>query len=1283
MKSKLLLLLLFVSLTTYAKTSNSNPNLDREYRLTCLPDNVSIYNIAPNAAEVSWTSSSTNTTLRYVQFGFPFSFGTDIINISGNTQTITGLNPNTSYDVYLQGNCNGTPSAWTLATNFTTLSGSIIYVNHAALGADNGTTWNDAFLKLEDALAIATGNDQVWVAQGTYVPTTTNVNSRKATFNVLTGTKVYGGFNATETTISERDVEAYLTILSGDLNGDDNSVITDTEATRQDNAYHVVSMRRNISDVLIDGFTISGGNANGSTVTWGSVLTQFSDSKGAAIYLNPVVTGENTTATIQNCILEKNSATNNSVFAGFGPINAATHNRDFTGNFTSCIIKNNYSLNSSAFQYHGSTGQGYNAYGTITNSLFYDNTSVNGSSCLSLVASTTNNGNTSGMNVSVINSTFANNTGVAGNVVEMAQASNSRIRNSIIYDNGSTTPFTITTSGSVVSNSIVEGGQQGAIDVDPLFINSSADLFQLNTGSPAIDAGDNSYISNTILNDISGGDRFVNTIVDMGAYEYGNLECSGIPTNINSNNETFTTVDVSWTPGGSETVWDIQYNPIGTLNVVLVSNVSNPYTITGLDPNTTYNIVVRASCVSSSGTYSSNGTFTTVNPVLFVDDTATGLNNGSSWTDAFNNLEDALAIATNETPVWVAKGTYKPSTLDVDTRKATYVIPSEVSVYGGFNGTETNVSQREPKINTTILSGDLNGDDNANILDTEATRQDNSYHVVSIRGNAQNVLVDGFTITSGNANGTANNSCSTPAIDQSYDLRGGAIYVNPYVSGSSLTAQFKNCILENNSGVSVAVYSPFTPCGVSNLTHDVDFESCIIRDNYSQDLTAMLFSGAQQFNLYAKGSIVNSLFYNNTSANNSSCLYLGASTGGNNTALEFEMINSTLSNNIGVNDNVITMVQASNSTIENSIIYGNGSGTGFPIAITTSFSVVNNSIVELGMIGGASSDPLFRDTINNDYTLQASSPAINAGSNASLSVTVVEDLNGNTRIVDATVDMGAFEYDVNLNLVVNPKIFLQGAALNPNTGEETLMRDGLRVANLIPTTSPYTDALICNANVFTVTGNDAIVDWVWVELRDATTNTAVIASQSALLQRDGNIVGIDGVSSLVFNVIAGNYFVAIKHRNHLGIMTLGTVALNQTLTTIDFTDANNQITYGTDAQSTFGMPTGIVAMWAGDTNGDGRLNYSGALSDVPGIRGQVFNDPNNSVFGGPPVASYQSQGYYGTDVDMDGLTVYSGGTSDVLHVRNNIFNNPSNSVFGGPPTSTYLFTQQLPEGANN
>ena len=272
--------------------------------------------------------------------------------------------------------------------------------------------------------------------------------------------------------------------------------------------------------------------------------------------------------------------------------------------------------------------------------------------------------------------------------------------------------------------------------------------------------------------------------------------------------------------------------------------------------------------------------------------------------------------------------------------------------------------------------------------------------------------------------------------------------------------------------------------------------------------------------------------------------------------------------------------------------------------------------------------------------------------------------------------------DVSCGLQVLPKVFLQGAALNPNVGEESLMRDDLRIAGYIPTSSPYNLDSI-DAAILNVTGVNAIVDWVYVELRDANDNTFIVANTSALLQRDGDVVSLDGVSPVsISSIPPGDYYVSIKHRNHLGIMTATTITLSSTVTIVDFTDANNAITYGTDAQTTFGMPSGITAMWSGDTNGDGRLNYSGALSDVPFIRRQVFNDPNNSVFGGPPVASYPSQGYVGTDANLDGVTVYSGASSDVLFIRNNIFNNPSNSVFGGPPTSTYVFTQQLPEGAN-
>ena len=271
--------------------------------------------------------------------------------------------------------------------------------------------------------------------------------------------------------------------------------------------------------------------------------------------------------------------------------------------------------------------------------------------------------------------------------------------------------------------------------------------------------------------------------------------------------------------------------------------------------------------------------------------------------------------------------------------------------------------------------------------------------------------------------------------------------------------------------------------------------------------------------------------------------------------------------------------------------------------------------------------------------------------------------------------------------VLDIKVYLQGASMNPNSGEEDLMRDGLRVLNLLPETSPYDSSVINNSAVFDVQGPNAIVDWVLLEFRDGANNTSILNTKSVLLQRDGDIVDVDGASLIVSGMTA-DYYLTVKHRNHLGIMTANPISLDCSGNTIiDFTDANNIITFGTNAQTTFGLPTNKLGMWTGDTNSDGRLNYLGSFSENPSIRSQVFDDPDNSLFGGPPLGTYASLGYFNTDIDLDGKTKYlgsSGGVvSDVLSIRNNTFNNPSNSLFGGPPISTFVFIQQLPEGAND
>ncbi|MDH7447655.1 hemagglutinin protein [Aquimarina sp. 2201CG14-23] len=270
----------------------------------------------------------------------------------------------------------------------------------------------------------------------------------------------------------------------------------------------------------------------------------------------------------------------------------------------------------------------------------------------------------------------------------------------------------------------------------------------------------------------------------------------------------------------------------------------------------------------------------------------------------------------------------------------------------------------------------------------------------------------------------------------------------------------------------------------------------------------------------------------------------------------------------------------------------------------------------------------------------------------------------------AIVSQGFHQGSLMLAIKVNPVVFLQGPALNPNSGEESLMRDDLRVASYIPNTSPYIDGLVVDNSILTTTGANAIVDWVFVELRDATTNTTIVDSQSGLLQRDGDIVGVDGVSDLEFDQPAGNYFVAIKHRNHLGMMTSTAISLSSTTTALDFTDGS-VTTYGTNAQTTIGTPTGVSAMWAGDANDDSKINLIGSPNDNREITDVILNDPLN-IFG---LYGFSVAGYTQVDMNLSGDAQIIGTNNDVRLINDNILNNPSN-IFG---LYGFTITEQLPE----
>ena len=249
-------------------------------------------------------------------------------------------------------------------------------------------------------------------------------------------------------------------------------------------------------------------------------------------------------------------------------------------------------------------------------------------------------------------------------------------------------------------------------------------------------------------------------------------------------------------------------------------------------------------------------------------------------------------------------------------------------------------------------------------------------------------------------------------------------------------------------------------------------------------------------------------------------------------------------------------------------------------------------------------------------------------------------------------------------LLVTPKIFLQGNYVS-GTG---LMTDALRTLNLIPTTEPYsgatgfthsgsgggettTSAIVGST---ATAGANAIVDWVFVQLYNSA--GTLVNSRSALLQRDGDIVETDGISPLnMAGNAAGNYYISVRHRNHLGVKSNALFALAKTTASpYDFTNSLNNAFLGSvttnAAMATVG--TNIFGMWAGNANDDIAVKMSG-LTVANNDYLKLLNTLGSST-------AIISSVYSKQDLNMDGKVNMAGLTpanNDYLKLLNSLGSN--------------------------
>jgi hypothetical protein len=261
-----------------------------------------------------------------------------------------------------------------------------------------------------------------------------------------------------------------------------------------------------------------------------------------------------------------------------------------------------------------------------------------------------------------------------------------------------------------------------------------------------------------------------------------------------------------------------------------------------------------------------------------------------------------------------------------------------------------------------------------------------------------------------------------------------------------------------------------------------------------------------------------------------------------------------------------------------------------------------------------------------------------------------------------------------VNVKLNVKLFLQGA-YDQATG---LMRDDLRSRGFLPTAQPYTAMArtsyhtgteTTTAAVLATTGSNAIVDWVLLELRTGTGVATRVATRAALVQRDGDVVDMDGVSPVTFsNRAAASYYVVATHRNHLGVMSEVAVPLSVTANICDFTGAYDG--FGNYAQKAIGN---LNALWAGNATHTGAthrsLIFSGANNDPDGVKNDVLTSPLNPLFNN----SYVPTGYKLGDTNLDGDVKYQGPANDV---DNLIFFNVIPFPLNTANSALYIMSEQ-------
>lgn len=893
-----------------------------------------------------------------------------------------------------------------------------IFVKTDATGNNDGTSWTDAYTSLKAAIDNAVKGDSLFVAAGTYKPDAAN---RSIYFDLKDSVAIFGGFAGGETinqsTLDNRDFTNNETILSGDLLEDDGPNVSSYESTRSDNSYHI--FYRNNTDSLtpqaiIDGFTITGGNANHSFTT--------EQKLGGAFY----ITGKQIKPTFKNLIIKNNSAKdggafymnatssgrispkftnvkfiNNTADESGGSVNANGGAMYIGGNNTNLIVDidfENVDFENNSCEAYGANGGAIYSFVRYSGAITF----LNFDSC-SFVGNSVHGTGTNGYGAaiythvldggeaypSIKNTKFCSNSatglttakgfGAAGyfleglNGVGVLQPTFINVTLSNNDADGFGDAFYISGSNSYVSlvNTIIhnddiyetDGGSYAESNSlintgDPKFVDETKCDFRLKLGSDALGIGDGVNGNNAGVYQGTGIDMpdfiYNMTQVDFGTvvigYTSAQQNMSISATNVHDKLYVIAPDDVELTLTYSDYSGNTDTIELTPTDDEIATKTIYYRYVPSVEGTFTDSIQIEADGYSKMKPLTGHAVY---NKAIYVKADASGDNDGTSWANAYTNLYDATDNSLMGDTIYVAKGTYTP---EISNKGNKFVLKEDVQLYGGFVGNESLVTEsillnRDFETNETILSGDIDGD---------GTLSDNSYEIIYATGGINGTVIDGFTVTGSN------------------NIISNRDYTAIRCYGGN--ASFRNLILYGNSG-----YNRGGALYLDNGTFEVD--SVQFYDNRVEGSSDQCYGGA----LYTNNSTVNisnSYFWNNSVdkwANVVGLVVEGGAIFMDNS--DVTLINTSFYKNWenGYSGNIYN--EGGNLTAINTIFYFGGLFNSITGYADISYSYYHGTLPNRTTDGGnnvlSSSgsyiDIRFVDADNGNFDLYGDSPCLNTG----------------------------------------------------------------------------------------------------------------------------------------------------------------------------------------------------------------------------------------------------------------------------------------------------------------